>query len=193
MKKTIVTATLLALTAMVSAQEVADDKTSAASSSAETIEKVIYKTQRFGFLSYDEALKSMPEYSIAQKSLEDLKATYDREMERAEQEFTKKYSEYIDGQGTFPENIMLKRQKELQQLMDQSIAFKNEAKKMLVEAERETMKPLYEQLNKIIKEIGEEYKFSYILNTDCNAYPYINTSVGEGQDINDIVKTALNK
>jgi outer membrane protein len=77
--------------------------------------------------------------------------------------------------------------------MDQSIAFKNEAKKMLADAEKEAMKPLYDQLNKVIRSIGEEYHFSYILNTDCNAYPYINTSVGEGQDINDIVKAALNK
>ena len=193
MKKTIVIATLLALTTMVSAQEVADAKASATSSTADTTEKATQKTQRFGFLSYEEALKSMPEYATVQKSIEDLKATYDKEMERAEQEFTKKYSEYIDGQGTFPENIMLKRQKELQQLMDQSIAFKNEAKKMLADAEKEAMKPLYDQLNKVIRSIGEEYHFSYILNTDCNAYPYINISVGEGQDINDIVKAALNK
>ena len=86
MKKTIVIATLLALTTMVSAQEVADAKASATSSTADTTEKATQKTQRFGFLSYEEALKSMPEYATVQKSIEDLKATYDKEMERAEQE-----------------------------------------------------------------------------------------------------------
>lgn len=193
MKRTIVSATLIALTTMVSAQEVVEDNASTTSSGAETVGKIIYKTQHFGYLSYEEALKSMPEYTTVRNTINELRETYDKEMERAEQEFNKKYSEYIDGQGSFPENIMFKRQKELQQLMNQSIEFKNEAKKTLREAETEAMKPLYEQLNNVIRNIGEEYKFSYILNTDCNAYPYINTSIGEGQDISDIVKNALNK
>lgn len=189
MKKTIVTATLLALTAMVSAQEVADAKhVSAASSGVESQAKT---TAHFGFLSYDEALKSMPEYTIVEQAMEELKEKYNMEMVRAEEEFTKKYSEYIDGQRTFPENIMLKRQKELQQLMDQSIAFKNEAKEMLTKAQKDAMAPLNKRLNEVLKTIGTERNYSYILNTDNNTYPFINTAIGE--DITVDVKTMLNK
>lgn len=191
MKKTIVTATLLALTAMVSAQEVAGAKNVSATSSA--IETTAKTTARFGFLSYDEALKSMPEYTIVEQAMEELKEKYNHEMARAEEEFTKKYSEYIDGQRTFPENIMLKRQKELQQLMDQSIAFKNEAKEMLIKAQKDAMAPLYKRLNEVLKTIGTERHYSYILNTDNNTYPFINTEIGEGEDITVAVKTLLNK
>lgn len=190
MKTTIVTATLLALTTMVSAQEVAGANTaSAASSAAETV----VKKYHFGFLSYEEALKSMPEYAKAMKTLDELKVKYDEEMKRAEQEFTKKYSEYIDGQKNFPENIMLKRQKELQQLMNQSIAFKNEAKEMLTKAEKDAMAPLHATLKATLKSIGEAKGYSYIINTDNDTYPFINTAEGEGEDITDIVKAALNR
>ena len=191
MNRTIVTAALLALTTMVSAQEVADATNASAASSA--VETTVATKAHFGFLSYDEALKSMPEYTIVEQTMEELKAKYNEEMARAEQEFTKKYSEYIDGQRTFPENIMLKRQKELQQLMDQSLAFKNEAKETLAKAQKEAMEPLYKRLNNVIKAVGTSRGYSYILNTDGNTYPFINTAAGEGEDITEIVKTELNK
>ena len=71
-------------------------------------------SHKFGYLSYNEVMLAMPEYTQAIKSLEELKNTYDQEMVRAEQDFTKKFTEFLDGQKSFPENIMLKRQKELQ-------------------------------------------------------------------------------
>ena len=35
---------------------------------------------KFGYLSYEEAFKSLPEYALAQANLADLKAKYDAEM-----------------------------------------------------------------------------------------------------------------
>lgn len=147
----------------------------------------IASVAKFGFLSYNEAMKAMPEYVQAQNSLEKLKIYYDQEMERAEDEFSKKFSEYIDGYKSFPENIMLKRQKELQQLMEQSMAFKKEAQDLLTKSEKELMEPINAKLKEAIKTVGKEHKFSYILNTDANAYPFINTDEGEGIDVTDEV------
>lgn len=141
----------------------------------------------FGYMSYTEVMKAMPEYKEAQSSLEKLKSYYDDEMNRAEQEFSKKFSEYIDGYRFFPENIMLKRQKELQQLMDQSIAFKKEAQELLTKSEKEIMQPIHERLKNVLKAIGTERRYSYILNTDGNNYPFINTENGQGEDITDAV------
>jgi uncharacterized protein YqeY len=94
-------------------------------------------TKKFGYLSYDAVLKAMPSYAEAQKSFNDLKASYAKELERSESEFSKQFAEYVDGQKTFPENILLKRQKELQQLMEQSLTFKQEAQQLLDKAEKE--------------------------------------------------------
>ena len=156
------------------------------------VERIVVQPQHFGFLSYQEVLKSMPEYAAAMKSLEELKKTYDQELVRAEQDFSRKFYEFVDGQKDFPENIMLKRQKELQQLMDESIKFKEEAKKLLTQSEAELMSPLYKRLKNVLREVGLEHNYSFILNTDNNSYPFINTT-GEGEDCTDIVKTRLQK
>ena len=98
----------------------------------------------------------------------------------------------MEGQKDFPENILLKRQKELQQLMDESIKFKDEAKKLLTQSETELMAPLYDRLKSVLREVGIEHNYSFILNTDNNAYPFINTT-GEGEDCTGIVKAKLQK
>ena len=153
-------------------------------------QQVVIQPQHFGYLSYNEVLKAMPEYEQAMQSIEELKATYDQEMARAEQEFSKKFSEYIDGQKDFPENIMLKRQKELQQLMEQSMQFKKEAQELLTSAEAELLAPVKERLQEAISAVGKLNNYAYVLNTDANAYPYISDS-GEAENCTDAVLTQL--
>lgn len=135
--------------------------------------------KKFGYLSYDAVLKAMPAYAEAQKSFNDLKASYAKELERSESEFSKQFAEYVDGQKTFPENILLKRQKELQQLMEQSLSFKQEAQQLLDKAEKELMQPVNQKLKEALYKIGMERGYDYILNTDNNSYPFVNTQAGE--------------
>ena len=153
-------------------------------------QQIVIQPQHFGYLSYNDVMKAMPEYAQAMKSLEELKASYDQEMVRAEQDFSKKFAEYVDGQKSFPENIMLKRQKELQQLMEQSMAFKKEAQELLTKAEADLMAPIRSRLNDAIQAIGKNRNFAYVLNTDANAYPYISGD-GEAEDCTDAVLTQL--
>ena len=136
-------------------------------------------TKKFGYLSYDAVLKAMPSYAEAQKSFNDLKASYAKELERSESEFSKQFAEYVDGQKTFPENILLKRQKELQQLMEQSLTFKQEAQQLLDKAEKELMQPVHQKLKEALYKIGSERGYDYILNTDNNSYPFVNNQTGE--------------
>lgn len=184
MKKTLILIALLSCAGMLSAQETVP------SAPNEAPQQIVIQPQHFGYLSYSEVLKSMPEHQQALKSLEELKATYDAEMSRAEQDFSKKFAEYIDGQKSFPENIMLKRQKELQQLMDQSMQFKKEAQELLTKAEEELMAPIHAKLKEAIATVGKSHGYAYVLNTDANAYPYI-CGEGEAEDCVDAVLTQL--
>ena len=139
----------------------------------------IIQSLHFGYLSYNEVMKAMPEYQQALQSLAELKESYDEEMTRAEQDFSKKFAEYVDGQKSFPENIMLKRQKELQQLMEQSLQFKNEAQELLTKAEAELMEPIHAKLKEAIVAVGKSHNYIYVLNTDNNAHPYLNQGIAE--------------
>lgn len=189
MKKIQILIALLACTGFMSAQEAVPSVSAATLQPAEAPQTVA-TTFKFGYLSYNEIIHAMPEYAQALKSLEELKKSYDQEMERAEQEFSKKFTEYIDGQKSFPENIMLKRQKELQLLMEQSLNFKKEAEELLTKAEAELMAPIHNTVKEAINEVGKEHKYAYVLNTDANAYPYISGN-GEAENCTDAVLTRL--
>lgn len=133
----------------------------------------------FGYLSYNEALQSMPAYEKAQTQLNKLKKQYADELARSEKEFSRQYAEYVDGQKEFPDNILLKRQKELQQLLEQGLKFKEEAKRLLEKAESELMMPIHQRLKQVLARIGTQRNYAYILNTDNNSYPFINGGLGE--------------
>lgn len=75
---------------------------------------------RFGYLSCDSVLHSMPEYNAAMKNLKELKAKYDSEMKRVEDEFNNKYELFLEGQSDFAPSIRQKRQAELQELMEKT-------------------------------------------------------------------------
>ena len=143
----------------------------------------------FGYLSYEQALKSMREYAIVQKNLTDLKAQYQAETKRVEEEFNRKYEEFLDGQREFPKTILQKRQTELQELMEKNIAFKEESRQQLEAAEKEAMAPLKTRLSETIAKIAKRHGLALVINTDAEACPYIDPLMGE--DLNQIVQDAL--
>ena len=149
---------------------------------------IIRETVSFGYLSYDKVIKSMDEYKDAQAAIAELRKAYEAELAHSEEVFSRQFSEYIEGQKSFPENILLKRQKELQQTMEQTLQFKQEAKAMLDKKEKEIMDSLRIRLDKVIGEIGIERGYAFVINTDNNTYPFINAGLGE-----DITSTVLNR
>ena len=84
---------------------------------------------QFGYLSYRQALQAMPEYTAAQQSLSALKTKYDDEAKYNEEKFRKMFADFLEGQKGFPQEIMLKRQKELQVAMEQGISFRKDAER----------------------------------------------------------------
>ncbi len=131
----------------------------------------------------------MPEYAVAQKNLEILRSKYDAETKRVEEEFNKDYEEFLDGQKDFAPSILKKRQNELRELMEKNIAFKEESIRLLKQAENDAYAPLKTKLNQVLQRIGKEKGYIFILNTDAQSVPYIDTYFGE--DINTLVQTAL--
>ena len=144
---------------------------------------------RFGYLSYETALKSMPEYPLVQEKMKTLLEQYQAETLRVEDEFNRKYEDFLDGQRDFPRTILQKRQTELQELMEKNIQFKEQGREELAEAERQAMAPLRIRLIETLSTIGRERGFAFIYDTDTKALPFLNVSFGE--DINQLVQDAL--
>ena len=144
---------------------------------------------KFGHLSYEQALKSMPDYALAQQTLAEQRAQYEAEQQRVERDFNAKYEEFLEGMSEFPQTILLKRQTELKELLERNIAFKAQAERQLAEDEKTLFAPLKEKLAAVLAQIGLEQGYAFILNTDGNVTPFVSPVYGE--DINQLVQDAL--
>ena len=146
-------------------------------------------TFRFGYLSYEAALQSMPDYATVQQQLADLRQQFQNETLRVEDEFNRKYEEFLEGQREFPQSILQKRQMELQELMDKNLAFKENSRKELEKAEQDLMAPLKIRLIEVLGKMGRERGYAFIIDTDVKALPFINPAMGH--DLNQQVQDAL--
>lgn len=145
---------------------------------------------KFGYVSYKELVKALPEYSIVEAHLDELQAKYEAEIERSDREFNQKYTDFIEEQSHFPDNIRIKRHKELQELMEKAMAFKHEVNSAMREARHEMMKPLYDKIDEAVTKVCVDGDYDYILNADDRAYIAINPK--NGTDVTAQVKQELN-
>jgi outer membrane protein len=132
----------------------------------------------FGYLSYTAALQAMPEYAAAMDSVARFQAACDTEMARVEREFNVKYEAFLDGQKDFPRTILLKRQQELQQMLEQNVAFRQQLQQEVKKTEAALLAPIREKLQQQLSEIGASHELMFILNTDADQLPWLNTQQG---------------
>ena len=146
-------------------------------------------TMKFGFLSYDSVKQSMKEYAEMQQQVAAMRSAYEAEMKRVEDDFNKKYEEFLDGQKNFPTTILQKRQSELQEMLDKNIAFKNESLRILNEQESQLLESINLMVKICVQQVGQRHGYAFILNTDADALPWLNPEMGE--DVTEEVKALL--
>ena len=146
-------------------------------------------TMKFGFLSYDSVRQSMKEYAEMQQQVATMRSAYEAEMKRVEDDFNKKYEEFLDGQKNFPTTILQKRQSELQEMLDKNIAFKNESLRILNETEAQLLESINLMVKICVQQVGQKHGYAFILNTDADALPWLNPEMGE--DVTEEVKALL--
>ena len=172
MKKTVLFLLLTVVSLVVSAQDTKDSV-----------------AIKFGYLSYDSVMVAMPEYAEFKTNMAQLREQYEAEQKRVENDFNKKYEEFLDGQATFPKTILQKRQSELQEMLDRNIDFKKQSQKMLNDVEANLMNTIKTTINTAVSIIAQERGFAFVLNTDKEAVPFINPA--QGEDITEAFKKLL--
>ena len=136
-------------------------------------------TVRAGSLRYDSLLHALPQYALVEKQMAELRAKYESETRYNELSFQRQFSEFLQGQKNFPENILLKRQRDLQEQMERSIAFRHEADSLLAAAEDELLLPLRRQLDHAIYQVGLERGYECIVDRGQPALRFVHPSVVE--------------
>ena len=83
--------------------------------------------QKFAHFRSMDIILVMPEYAKAQTDIQAMQKTYEDEIKRTSDEFNKKFAEFQQEQKNLPQNILERRQKELQDLNDKGLQFQQDA------------------------------------------------------------------
>ena len=126
-----------------------------------------------GYLSHDSILTAMPQYKFVEAEMDSLRQAYEKEMQRVEKDFNEKYEAFLEGRKDYPRTIMLKRQTELQQLLERNVKFKEQSRRELADIRKQKLAPLTTALNDAIATVAQQQHLLVVLNTDSNACPFI--------------------
>ena len=135
-----------------------------------------------------ELLQAFPEREAATQQLLTLSENYKKELELMQNEYNKKYSDYITYQSSLAENIKLRRMQELTELENKMQQFMELAQKDIEFQEQGLLEPLRERINDAIRLVGIERGYTVIYDL---ADPGIAFVTPQAIDANPYVKQKL--
>ena len=136
-------------------------------------------TPKYGTVRYDSLLRSMPEWEQMNNRVASLRQKYEAEASYNENAFRRMFAEFLQGQKDFPQSIMLKRQRDLQEAMEKGLAFRREADSLLVKAQADLEAPLRAKLDAAIGQVATERGYDCVVNLDANALPFTKPELTE--------------
>lgn len=130
---------------------------------------------KFGHMNSQEVISAMPAFTKAQADLDALAKQYQKEMEQAQQEMSRKYQELLQQQDSLPKNILERRQKEVQDMVQRQEQFQQEAQQAMQKAQNDALTPIYQELDKAIQAVGQAEGVVYIFDIARTPIAYIST------------------
>lgn len=145
--------------------------------------------QKFGHIKTQEILVAMPDYIKAQTDINTMKKQYEDEMQRAQEEFNKKFTAYQEEQANLPKNIQERRQKELQELSQKGMQMQQDAQLELERSWMSMLEPIAKKIDDAIKAVGQEGGYVYIFDLNATQIPFVNETLST--DVTGAVKAKL--
>ncbi len=133
----------------------------------------VTRTLFFAKVSSKTILAKMPQYQAIQRNMEALREQYEAEAKKSENDFQKKFEEFIQGHKDFPKTILEKRQNELQTMLETNAAFRIKVQNLLVEAEKSMLADVMTELKEAISVVAKEKGVSIVFDVDGDSVPYI--------------------
>ncbi len=143
---------------------------------------------KFGHMNSQEIITVMPEFTKAQADLDAMSKQYQTEMQRTQEEFTKKYQEFLAQADSLPKNIAERRQKELQDMSQRQEQFQQEAYQSMQKAQQDAMTPIYQKLETAVQAVGKAEGVIYIFDMARTPLAYIGA---ESIDLTAKIKAQL--
>ncbi len=140
------------------------------------------------FVNTSELLEQFPEKVAATQQLITLSDNYKKELELMQNEYNKKYSDYITYQSSLAENIKLRRMQELTELENRMQQFMELAQEDIENQEKVLLEPLKQKISEAIRAVGIEQHYTVIYDLANPGIAFVSPSA---VDANPYVKQKL--
>ena len=147
---------------------------------------VFAQESKIAIVNTQEVIQAMPEFATMQKQMADMEAKYKNEMQGMQDEYNKKYSDFVAQQDSLTENIKMRRMQELQDMEQRTQNFIQISQQDFQKKQGELFTPIQDKLKNAIKAVGDEKGYTYILDPQIVLYQG-NTAV----DATQFVKAKL--
>lgn len=144
--------------------------------------------QQIAFVDTNELLEAIPEKTEATKAIEELNQKYKEELKVMQNDYNKKYTDFISYQTSMAENVRGRRMQELYNLEEEINKFMKLAQKDIEDHEKLLIEPLRKKVKDAIHEVGVENGFVCIYDL---ANPAIAFVTPDATDANPLVKQKL--
>ena len=111
---------------------------------------------KIAIVNSQEVVTAMPEFATMQKTLADMDAKYKQELKVMEEEYNKKYADFIAQQDSLTENIKMRRMQELSDIQERSNNFVQLTQQDFQKKQQELFVPIQDKLRNAIKAVGDE-------------------------------------
>ncbi|MFV0537138.1 MAG: OmpH family outer membrane protein [Dysgonomonas sp.] len=153
------------------------------------VEKLTAQTvQQIAYINSNELLEAMPDKVKASNTLIDLNQKYKDELKIMQNDYNKKYSDFISYQTSMAENIRLRRMQELYELERQINEFMKLAQQDVESQEKALIEPLRLKIKDAVYQVGVEKGFICIYDL---ANPAIAFVTPDALDASGLVKQKL--
>ncbi len=140
------------------------------------------------YVNTTDLLNDFPAKEAATQKLIALSENYKKELELMQNEYNKKYSDYITYQSSLAENIKLRRMQELTELENKMQQFMQLAQKDIEQQEKSMLEPLKKQISDAIRQVGVEQNFTIIYDLANPGIAFVNPAA---VDANPLVRAKL--
>ncbi len=130
----------------------------------------LFAQEKIALVNPQEIIEAMPEFADMQKQMTDMEEKYKKEMQVMNDEYQKKYEDFVAQQETLTENIRLKRMQELQDLEQRTQNFIQISQQDFQKMYSDLLMPIQEKVRNAINTVGGEKGYTYILDPQVILY-----------------------
>jgi outer membrane protein len=144
---------------------------------------------KFAHINTDDLIRAMPEYDTAMAKLERTRTELVNTLEIMTVELNNKLDAYNKVEKTLTDLVRQNKQQELSDLQNRIQSFQTQAQTTLQDQQVELTQPIFNKVDKAIKDVGKEGGFIYVFDVSKGQVLYFDET--KSTDVLALVKTKL--